>query len=104
MDFLKRSARISRLQKIPNIAIHAKLQAEETIIDQIENITTEMDRTPSQVEESCWTKELYHWAPEVGKNKKTVVILGLSNMDYKRNDYSLIISITILQLILFLVL
>ena len=36
MDYLRRSARVSRLQKIPNIAIRNKMQAEQSISDIIQ--------------------------------------------------------------------
>ena len=36
IDYLRRSARVSRLQKIPNIAIRNKMQAEQSILDRIQ--------------------------------------------------------------------
>ena len=33
MDYLRRSARVSRLQKIPNTTIRSKMQAEQSILD-----------------------------------------------------------------------
>ena len=36
MDYLRRSARVSRLQKIPNTAIRNKMQAEQSILDRIQ--------------------------------------------------------------------
>jgi hypothetical protein len=35
MDYLRRLARVSRLQKIPNTTIRSKIQAEQTILDRI---------------------------------------------------------------------
>ena len=35
MDYLRRSARVSRLQKIPNTAIRNKMQAKQSILDRI---------------------------------------------------------------------
>jgi hypothetical protein len=36
MHYLRRSARVSRLQKIPNTANRSKMQAEQSIIDRIQ--------------------------------------------------------------------
>ena len=36
MDYLRRSARVSRLQKIPNTVIRSKMQAEQSILDGIQ--------------------------------------------------------------------
>ena len=36
MDYLRRSARVSRLQKIPITAIRIKMQAEQSILDRIQ--------------------------------------------------------------------
>ena len=35
MDYLRRSARVSRLQKIPNTTIRSKMQAEQSVLDRI---------------------------------------------------------------------
>ena len=37
MDYLRRSARVSRLQNIPNTAIRSKMQAEQSILDRIQS-------------------------------------------------------------------
>ena len=36
IDYLRRSARVSRLQKIPNTAIRNKMQAEQSMLDRIQ--------------------------------------------------------------------
>ena len=36
MDYLRRSARVSRLQKIPNTIFRSKMQAEQSILDRIQ--------------------------------------------------------------------
>ena len=38
MDYLRRSARVSRLQKIPNTTIRIKMQAEQSILDRIQRM------------------------------------------------------------------
>ena len=45
MDYLRRSARVFRLQKIPNTAIRNKMQVEQSILDRINriNLMTSID-------------------------------------------------------------
>ena len=38
MDYLRRSARVSRLQKISNTAIRSKMQAEQSILNRIKRM------------------------------------------------------------------
>ena len=42
MDYLRRSARVSRLQKLPNTTIRCKMQAEQSILDRIQRRQFEM--------------------------------------------------------------
>ena len=63
MDYLRRSARVSRLQKIPNTAIRNKMQAEQSILDRIQRKQLKWYGHLLRMEGSCWPKKIYQWTP-----------------------------------------
>ena len=61
MDYLKRSARVSRLQKIPNITIWSKMQAEQSILGRIQRRQLNWYWHLHRMEDSRWSKKIYLW-------------------------------------------
>ena len=62
MDYL-RSARVSRLQKIPNTVIRTKSQAEKSILDRIQRRQLKWYGNLLRMEDSRWPKKIYQWTP-----------------------------------------
>jgi hypothetical protein len=69
MDYLRRSARVSRLEHISNQEIRTRLNAEESIIDRIKNKGLNWFGHVLRMEEERWPKQLYQWKPP-GKRKR----------------------------------
>ena len=63
MDYLRRSARVSRLQKIPNTIIRNKMQAEQSILDRIQRRQLKWYGHLLRIEDSRWPKKIYKWTP-----------------------------------------
>ena len=63
MDYLRRSARVSRLQKIPNTAIRKKMQAEQSILDRIQRRQLNWNGHLLRMEDSRWRKKINQWTP-----------------------------------------
>ena len=59
MDYLRRSARVFRLQKIPNTTIRSKMQAEQSILDRIQRRQLKWYGHLLRMEDSRWAK----WTP-----------------------------------------
>ena len=60
MDYLRRSAGVSRLQKIPNITIRSQMQAEQSIFRQNSKKAIQMAWTRHTMYDSRWMK-IYQW-------------------------------------------
>ena len=58
MDFL-RSARVSRLQKIPNTTNRSKMQAEQSILDRIKRKQLKWHGYLLRMEDNLWPKKIY---------------------------------------------
>ena len=61
MDYLRRSGRVSRLQKILNTAIRNKMQAEQSILNRIQRRQLKWYVHFLRMEE--WPKKIYQWTP-----------------------------------------
>jgi hypothetical protein len=59
MDYLRRSARVSRLEHIGNQEIRTRMNAEESIIDRITNKGLGWFGHVLRMEEERWPKQLY---------------------------------------------
>ena len=60
-DYLRRSASVSRLHKIPNTAIRNKMQAEQSILDRIQRRQLKWYGHLLRMEDSRWPKKIYQW-------------------------------------------
>jgi hypothetical protein len=69
MDYLRRSARLFRLEHISNQEIRTRMNAEESIIDIIKNKGLNWFGHVLRMEEDRWPKQLYQWKPP-GKRKQ----------------------------------
>jgi hypothetical protein len=69
MDYLRRSARVSRLEHISNQEIRTRMNAEESIIYRIKNKGLSWFGHVLRMEEERWPKQLYQWKPP-GKRKR----------------------------------
>jgi hypothetical protein len=69
MDYLRRSARASRLEHISNQEIRTRMNAEESIIDTIKNNGLNWFGQVLRIEEKRWPQQLYQWKPP-GKRKR----------------------------------
>ena len=58
MDYLRRSARVSRLQKIPNTAVKNKMQDEQSILDKIQRRQLKWHGHHLRMEDSRWPKKI----------------------------------------------
>jgi hypothetical protein len=63
MDYLRRSARVSRLQHVNNQEIRTRMNAEESKIDRIKNKCLTWLGHVLRMEEERWPKQLYQWKP-----------------------------------------
>jgi hypothetical protein len=63
MDYLRRSARVSRLERISNQEIRTRMNSEERIIDRIKNKGLSWFGHVLRMEEKRWPKQLYQWKP-----------------------------------------
>jgi hypothetical protein len=70
MDYLMRSARVPRLQKIPNTAIRSKMQAEQLILDRIKNSKLKWYGHLLRMEGSLLLKMMYQWIPHGRRRTK----------------------------------
>ena len=63
MDYLRRSARVLRLQKkIPNSTIRSKMQPEQSILNRIQRRHLKWYGHILRMEDSCWPK-ICQWTP-----------------------------------------
>lgn len=69
MDYLRRSARVSRLQRITNEEIRQKMHAQDTIIDRIERNGLVWFGHLMRMDDNRWPKKLFRWVPP-GKKKR----------------------------------
>ena len=63
MDYLRRSAGVCKLQKIPNTTIRSKMQAEQSTLDRIQRRQLKSYGHFLRMEESRWSKKIYQWTP-----------------------------------------
>jgi hypothetical protein len=63
MDYLRRSARVSRLEHISNQEIRIRMNAEESITDRIKNKGLNWFGHVLKMEEERWSKQIYQWKP-----------------------------------------
>ena len=63
MDYLRRSAGISRLQRIWNHEIRRRMKAEENVIDRIEKRTLQWFGHLMRMQQQRWPKRLFQWTP-----------------------------------------
>ena len=63
IDYLSRLARVPRLQKIPNITIRSKMQAEQSILDRIQRRQLKWYGHLLRMKDSRWPKKIYQWIP-----------------------------------------
>ena len=61
MDYLRRSTRVSRLQKISNTTLKSKMQAEQSILDIIQRRQLKWYGYLLEMDDSRWPKK-YHTA------------------------------------------
>ena len=61
MDYSRRSARVSRLQKIPNTTIMSKMQTEQSISDRIQRRQLKWYGHLLRMEDSRRPKKIYQW-------------------------------------------
>lgn len=69
MDYLRRSARRSRLERIRNEQIRREMSAEETVIERIEKKSLKWFGHLLRMEETRWPKRIFQWTPP-GKQKR----------------------------------
>jgi hypothetical protein len=69
MDYLRKSAGVSRLEHTSNQEIRTRMNAEESIIDRIKNKGLDWFGHVLRMEEERWPKQLYQWKPP-GKRKR----------------------------------
>ena len=74
MDYLRRSARVSRLDHIKNQEIRNRMDAEETVLERIERKGLQWFGHLMRMDEGRWPKQIYEWKPpgrrRRGKPKK----------------------------------
>lgn len=69
MDYLRRSARRSRLEKIRNEQIRNEMAANESVIERIEKRSLKWFGHLLRMDDTRWPKRIFKWRP-AGKNKK----------------------------------
>lgn len=69
MDYLRRSSRISKLERVRNEEIRNIMSAQETIIDRIEKRSLVWFGHLLRMEDSRWPKRVLSWQPQ-GRNRR----------------------------------
>lgn len=69
MDYLRRSARVSRLQRVRNEEIRNRTSAQETVIQRIEKRGLRWFGHLMRMEDTRWPKRVFKWSP-TGRNKR----------------------------------
>ncbi|XP_030761519.1 uncharacterized protein LOC115886486 [Sitophilus oryzae] len=69
MDYLRRSARVSRLQRVRNEEIRNRTSAQETLIQRIEKRGLRWFRHLMRMEDTRWPKRVFKWSP-TGRHKR----------------------------------
>lgn len=69
MDGIRRSARVSRLERRRNEEVRRMMDMEETVMDRIERRTLQWYGHVRRMEESRWPKTLLEWSPH-GRRKR----------------------------------
>jgi hypothetical protein len=63
MDYLRRSARVSRLQKKPKHRNSEQNASRTTILERIQRIQLKWYGNLLRMEDSRWPKKIYQWTP-----------------------------------------
>ncbi|XP_030759846.1 uncharacterized protein LOC115885173 [Sitophilus oryzae] len=63
MDYLRRSAGVSKMDRITNIEIRHRMNAPETIIDRVEIRGLKWFGHLLRMPEDRWPKRLFQWSP-----------------------------------------
>lgn len=69
MDYLRRSSRVSRRERITNEEIRNRMSATETVTHRIEKRSLKWFGHLLRMEDGRWPKRLFNWKPP-GKNKR----------------------------------
>ncbi|XP_030763703.1 uncharacterized protein LOC115888211 [Sitophilus oryzae] len=69
MDYLRRSARVSKLDRVRNVVIRAKMDATQTIVDRVEQRGLKWFGHLLRMEHQRWPYRIYSWSPP-GKRKR----------------------------------
>ncbi|XP_030767681.1 uncharacterized protein LOC115891369 [Sitophilus oryzae] len=69
MDYLRRSARVSKLDRVRNVEIRAKMDATQTIVDRVEQRGLKWFGHLLRMEHQRWPYRIYSWSPP-GKRKR----------------------------------
>ncbi|XP_030747709.1 uncharacterized protein LOC115876161 [Sitophilus oryzae] len=69
MDYLRRSARVSKLDRVRNVEIRAKMDATQTIVDRVEQRGLKLFGHLLRMEHQRWPYSIYSWSPP-GKRKR----------------------------------
>lgn len=69
MDYLRRSSRTSRRERVTNVQIRNSMAATETVIDRIQKRSLKWFGHLLRMEDTRWPKRLFYWTPP-GKRKK----------------------------------
>jgi hypothetical protein len=69
MEFWRRSARISRKEKIRNNVIKDKMNVTRSLLDDVKNETTPTVRTVRRMEEGGLPKGVPEWRPSGGRKR-----------------------------------
>ncbi|XP_030759773.1 uncharacterized protein LOC115885124 [Sitophilus oryzae] len=63
MDSLRRSARVSKLDRVRNVEIRAKMDATQTIVDRVEQRGLKWFGHLLRMEHQRWPYRIYSWSP-----------------------------------------
>ena len=69
MDYLRRSAGVSKLDRVRNVEIRAKMDATQTIVDRVEQRGLKWFGHLLRMEHQRWPYRIYSWSPP-GKRKR----------------------------------
>ena len=69
MDYLRRGARISRIEKKTNDEVRARMNANETVIDRIERKSLKWYGHMLRMPDHRWPRKVYEWKPP-GRHKR----------------------------------
>ena len=69
MDYLRRSARVSRLQRVRNEEIRNRMKATESVIQRVEKRGLRWFGHLLRMDDTRWPKRIFQWTPP-GKNKR----------------------------------